>query len=178
MIGFFFSHALPKVTAHIMPDLPIFHVTDEDPSPENHILYRVVETLQAAIPDGRWAMVRKVSDLMRVQPEFLVMRNAYGSNLMYLLWTNPFTPTTVVDIFFEGPSSIRGMFYEKDDIGRSVIAYIARDLALYLVYEVEKSKEVFDAIVEKVREDGKHDVADSLLQIWRENFFPPRTRRG
>jgi len=165
-----------------MADLPIVHETDEKLSPEDDALYRVVETLQAAIPDGRWVMIRKVSDLIKAQPEILVMRNTCGSNLMHLLCANPFTSTTAVDIFFEGPSSIHDMFYEKNNFGLSPIAYIAQDLAFCLIYEDEKSKEVFDAIVEKVREDGKHDVADALLEIWREDFFPldtpPDTPRG
>jgi len=167
-------HTLPKVTAHIMADLPIVHETDEKLS-EVETLFRVVRTLRAAIPDGRWRMARKVSDLIKAQPEFLVMREPYGRNLMHLLAENPVTFTNAVDIFFEGPLSIDNMFYEKDNGGFSPIMSIVQDLALCDIYEDEKSKEVFDAIVEKVREGGKHDVADALLEIWRENFYPRDT---
>ena len=168
MIGFP-SNALPKVTAHTMADLPIVHETDEDPSPENHILYRVVETLEAAVPDGRWRMVRKVSDLIKAHPEILVMRDTHGSNLMRVLCEGTFTFTTAVDIFLEGPSSIRGMFYEKDNFGLSAIAYIVVGLTCCLIHGGKEVKETVDAIVEKVRESGKHDVADALLEIWRGN---------
>jgi len=158
-----------------MADLPIVHETDEKLS-EVEALRRVVRTLRAAVSDGRWRMVRKVSDLIKAQPEILVMRNTYGSNLMYLLCANPFTSTNAIDIFFEGPSSIRDMFYEKDNFGFSAIAYIVESLSLGDIYEDEESKEVFDAIVEKVREGGKHDVADALLEIRRENFYPSDTQ--
>jgi len=166
-----------------MADLPIVYETDED---EFEVLYRVVETLEAAVPYGRWVMIRKVSDLMRAQPEFLVMRDTYGRNLMHLLCENSVTFTNAVDIFLEGPSSIHDMFYEKDNGGLSPIISIVQDLALCDIYEDEKSKEVFDSIIEKVREGGKHDVADDLLEIWREDFnpsdissdVPPDTPRG
>jgi len=168
-------HTLPKVTAHTMADLPIVHETDEKLS-EVETLFRVIETLNDAIPDGRWRMVRKVSDLIKAQPEILVMRDTYGSNLMRVLSEGTFTFTTAVDIFLEGPSSIRNMFYEKDNRGLSAIMFMADCLSLGDIYEDEESKEVFDAIVEKVREGGKHDVADALLEIWRKNFYPSDTQ--
>ena len=149
-----------------MADLPIVYVTDERLS-ENNTLRRVVRTLRAAIPDGRWRMVRKVSDLIKAQPEFLVMRNTEGSNLMYLLCGNSFT--NAVDIFLEGPSSIHDMFYKKNKCGVSPLMLIVIRPTCCLIYGGKEIKEVFDAIVEKVREDGKHDVADALPEIWREN---------
>ena len=167
MIGFF-SHTLPKVTAHIMADLPIVYVTDKRLS--ENTLYRVLETLQAAIPDGRWRMVSKVSDLVKAQPEILVMRDTQGSNLMYLISENFLDFTNVVDIFFEGPSSIRNMFYEKNNFGLSAIAYIVDGLACCVIHRGKEIKETVDAIIEKVREDGKHDVADALLEILRKNL--------
>ena len=173
MIDFVFSHALPKVTAHIMADLPIVYVTDERLS-EADALRRVVRTLRAAVSDGRWRMVRKVSDLMRAQPEFLVMRNTEGSNLMYLLCENSFT--NAVDIFLEGPSSIRDMFYEKNNYSVSPLMLIVIRLTGCVTRRGEEVKETVDAIVEKVRDDGKHDVADDLLVIWRKNFYPSDTQ--
>jgi len=166
-----------------MADLPIVYETDED---EFEVLYRVVETLEAAVPYGRWVMIRKVSDLMRAQPEFLVMWEPYGRNLMHLLAENPVTFSNAIDLFLVGPSSIHDMFYEKNNGGVSPIMSIVQDLALGDIYEDEKSKKVFDAIIEKVREGGKHDVADDLLEIWREDFnpsdissdVPPDTPRG
>ena len=175
MIGFFPSNALPKVTAHTMADLPIVHVTDKRLS-KNNALHRMAETLEAAVPYGRWVMVRKVSDLIKAHPEILVMRDTYGSNLMRVLCENPATFTNAVDIFFEGPLSIDNMFYEKDNFGSSPIMSIAQGLSLGNIYGDEESKKVFDAIVEKVREGGKHDVADVLLEIWGKNFYPSDTQ--
>jgi len=156
-----------------MADLPIVYETDEE---KIEVLYRVVRTLRAAVSDGRWRMVRKVSDLIKARPEILVMRDTYGGNLMRVFCANPATFTNTVDIFFEGPSSIRDMFYEKDNFGFSAIMSIAQGLALGNIYGDEESKKVFDAIVEKVREGGKHDVADALLEIWRKNFYPRETQ--
>jgi len=169
MIDFFFSHALPKVTTTCaMSDLPTVYVFDERLS-EEEVLYRMVRILKAAIPDGRWRMVRKVSYLIKAQPEFLVMRDTQGSNLMYLISENFLDFTDVVDIFFEGSSSVRGMFYEKNNFGISAIAYIVDGLACCVIHRGKEIKETVDAIIEKVREDGKHDVADALLEIWRKN---------